>query len=290
MKKSACILTISLGLALFVPFALSVHATNAAVQSQLNPPVASAMPAALKDVDFAPQLDAQLPLDTSFRDESGQPVQLRSYFQGKPVVLAFVYYQCPMLCMQVMDSIVSTLKVVTFTAGKEYEVVIISFDATETPAMASVKKQDIVSRYHRPGSENGWHFLTGDREAISRVTQAGGFRFAWDPVTKMWVHASGILLMTPDGRISRYFYGIDYAPRDMRLGLIEAAAGNIGTPIDKVILYCYHFDPASGKYGTVILNVVRLGGIFTVALIAFFIFFFLRREKLAAALHSNGAR
>lgn len=290
MKKSAITCTSLLLLALIASVSIAWQTASAAMQSQLNPPMASTMPAALKDVDFAPQLDAQLPLDVGFRDEFGQTVQLRSYFHGKPVVLAFVYFQCPMLCTQVMDSIVSTLKVVTFTAGQQYEVVIISFDPSETPAMASVKKQDIVSRYHRPGAENGWHFLTGDRDAISQVTKAGGFRFAWDPVTKMWVHASGILLLTPDGRISRYFYGIDYAPRDMRLGLIEAAAGNIGTPIDKVILYCYHFDPASGKYGAVILNIVRLGGILTVGLIVFFILFFLRREKLAAALHSSGAR
>jgi protein SCO1 len=287
MKKSPCMAILTL--TLLITISSSPQTANAASPSQVNPPVAGSMPAALKDVDFAPQLNARIPLDVAFRDESGQPVQLRSYFNGKPVILGFVYYQCPMLCMQVMDGIVSTLKVVTFTAGQQYEVVIISFDPAETPAMASAKKRDIVAQYRRPGAENGWHFLTGESGAISQVTRAGGFHFAWDPETKTWVHASGILLMTPEGRISRYFYGIDYAPRDMRLGLIEAAAGNIGTPIDKVILYCYHFDPATGKYSAAILDVIRLGGILTVALIAFFIFLFLRREKIAS-LHSSGVR
>lgn len=289
MKKFSTIGFVSLAAALLMALPPSLQTAEAQSESPVNSSIASNMPSVLKDVDFAPRLNAQLPLDVGFRDESGQPVQLRSYFHGKPVVLAFVYYQCPMLCTQVMDAIVSTLKVVTFNAGQQYEVVIISFDPSETPVMASAKKQDIVGRYHRPGTENGWHFLTGDHDAISQVTQAGGFHFAWDPETKLWVHASGILLMTPDGRISRYFYGIDYAPRDMRLGLIEAAAGNIGTPIDKVILYCYHFDPATGKYSAAILDVIRLGGIFTVALLAFFIIFFLRREKHAAGMNSSGA-
>jgi len=240
-------------------------------------------------VDFDPQLNVPLPLDLAFRDETGRAVQLREYFNGKPVVLAFVYYACPMLCNQIQVSLVGVLKMISFDAGKEYSVVFVSFDPRETPQLAAGKKKDAVERYARPGTAAGWHFLTGDAASIAALTRAANFRYAYDAQKNLFAHASGILVLTPEGRISRYFFGIDYPPRDVRLGLVEASAGKIGTPMDHVLLFCYQYDPSSGRYSAMVLRMVRGGGILVVLLILSAIFIFRRRESHARHWKSQGA-
>lgn len=264
-------------------------ATAGSAQNISPAPGPRGLPPALRDVDFNPQLNAALPLDLPFRDETGRTVQLREYFHGKPVVLAFVYYGCPMLCNQIRISVVGVLKMITFSAGKEYDVVFVSFDPRETPAMAAAKKKETLERYARPESAVGWHFLTGDEPSIAALTRAANFRYTFDAQKNLFAHASGVLILTPDGRISRYFFGIDYPPRDMRLGLVEASAGKIGTPIDRVLLFCYEYDPASGRYSTVILRLVRAGGILMVLMIVAGILIFRRRESHARHWKSQGA-
>jgi len=247
------------------------------------------LPPALRNVDFDPQLNAPLPIDLAFRDETGRTVQLRQYFNGKPVVLAFVYYGCPMLCNQIQVSLVGVLKMISFDAGKEYSVVFVSFDPRETPELAAGKKKDAVERYARPGTAAGWHFLTGDAASIAALTRAANFRYTYDAQKNLFAHASGILVLTPEGRISRYFFGIDYPPRDVRLGLVEASAGKIGTPMDRVLLFCYQYDPSSGRYSAMVLRMVRGGGILVVLLILSAIFIFRRRESHARHWKSQGA-
>jgi protein SCO1/2 len=247
------------------------------------------LPPALQNVGFDPQLDAQLPLDLPFTDEAARAVRLGDYFGRKPVVLAFVYYSCPMLCNQVEESLVGALKMISFTVGKEYEVVLVSMDPRETPDMAAEKKLRALSRYARPESSAGWHFLVGSPESVAAITRAANFRYTFDEKTNLFAHASGILVLTPQGRISRYFFGIDYPARDVRLGLVEASANKIGTPADRLVLFCYQYDPASARYSAKILGIVRLGGIATVLAILIGIFVFRRRESRAAHGKLQGA-
>jgi len=213
------------------------------------------------------KLDQQLPLDLVFRDEKGQSVKLGQYFGQKPVVLALVYYDCPMLCTQVLNGMVTSFRVLPFQIGKEFEVVTVSFDPRETSALAASKKQVYVNylpeRMHS-GANEGWHFLTGDQQSIAQLTDAVGFRYHYDEATKQFAHASAIMVATPRGKLSRYYYGIDYSARDLRLGLIESAENKIGSPVDQLLLYCYHYDPASGKYGAAVMKIVRVAGVFTV--------------------------
>jgi protein SCO1 len=246
-------------------------------------PAASAMPAALRDVGFEPPLNGQMPLDLPFRDETGRTVQLRDYFGQKPVVLAFVYYGCPMLCDQVEQGVVGVLRMLSFNPGRDYDVVFVSFDPRETPDMAAEKKKKALAHFRRPETDSGWHFLTGSRESIEAATKAANFRFSFDAKNNLFAHASGVLLLTPDGHISRYFYGVEYPGRDMRLGLVDASAGKIGSPIDHVLLYCYHYDPTAAKYSASILKIIRLAGILTILCMVGGILISRRRETLAAA-------
>jgi len=210
-----------------------------------------------------------LPLDLTFRDEHGKTVRLGDYFNRKPIILALVYYKCPLLCNQVLTGLASSLGVLSFDVGKEFDVVTVSFDQRETPDVAAAKKEKYIERYDREGAAAGWHFLTGDQAAIEALTRAVGFRYEFDPETGQFAHASGIQVLTSEGKLARYFYGIEYAPRDVRLGLIEASENKIGSPVDQLLLYCYHYDPATGKYGAVVMNMVRVGGVITlVCLIA----------------------
>jgi len=247
------------------------------------------LPPELADVGFKPMLDAQVPLDAEFHDESGATVKLRDYFNGEPVVLALVYYQCPMLCNQELEGLVGSLKMLTFNAGQQFQVVVVSFDPRETPPMAVAKKQDVLSHYNRSGKEAGWHFLTGQHAAIAAVTNAAGFHYVWDNESRMWAHASGILLLTPQGKISRYFYGIEYSPRDVRLGLVEASDNRIGTPVDQALLFCYHYNPATGKYGAMVTRMLQIGGILTILAIAALILFCVRRTRQVHNLRTTGA-
>jgi protein SCO1/2 len=220
-----------------------------------------ALPGALEGVGIDQRLDQQIPLNLTFRDEAGRDVPLSSFFQPKkPVILALVYYRCPMLCTQILTGVESSLKAVSFNPGQDFEVVSISFDPKDTPEIAAGKKESYLKRYGRPNTANGWHFLTGDEANIKALTDAVGFHYKYDPHTDQFAHASGIMLATPEGRLSRYFYGVEYAPRDVRLGLIEASKNHIGTPVDQILLFCFHYDPHTGKYGAVVMNMIRFAG------------------------------
>ena len=240
---------------------------------------ALARPKGLEGVGIDQRLDEQVPLELAFRDEAGRSVRLGDYFGKRPVVLALVYYNCPMLCTQVLNGLVSALSVVSFDAGKQFDVVAVSFDPREKPADAAAKKAAYVSRYKRPGAQAGWHFLTGDQASIAALAKAVGFRYRYDADLDQFAHASAVYVLTPGGRVSRYFFGIEYAPKDLRLGLIEAADGRIGTPIDQILLYCFHYDPKSGKYGATIVNIVRLAGGATVLALALSIVLLSRRAR-----------
>jgi protein SCO1 len=247
-------------------------------------PTAATLPPVLENVGFEPALNAPMPQDLPFRDETGRSVQLRDYFgQEKPVVLAFVYYGCPMLCDQVEQGVVGALRMLSFNPGRDYEVVFVSFDSRETPEMAAEKKKKALAHFRRPETDSGWHFLTGSKESIDATTKAANFRFFFDAKNDLFAHASGVMILTPDGRISRYFYGIEYPGRDLRLGLVDASAGKIGTPIDHVLLFCYHYDPSAARYSASILKIIRLGGILTILCIVGGIWISRRRETSAAA-------
>ncbi len=240
------------------------------------------LPDTLKTVGIEQKLGEQLPLDTVFKDEDGKAVTLGTYFgSGRPVILAFVYYECPMLCNQVLNGLTGSLKGISFDAGKEFDVVAISFDARENEKsdLAKSKKASYMERYGRPGTEAGWHFLTGTQEAIDKVTSAAGFSFKWDEKSDQFAHAAGVMVVTPDGKMSRYFYGIDYAPKDVKFGIIESAESKVGSASEKLLLYCYHYDPATGKYGLSILKVMRAGGVLTVIGMGTMIFAFWRKNK-----------
>jgi len=231
------------------------------------------------EIGIDQKLDQQLPLDLAFYDEEGHSVSLRQYFGKKPVVLALVYYECPMLCTQVLNGLLSSLQVLSFDVGQEFEVITVSFDPGETPELAAAKKREYIKRYNRDGAGDGWHFLTGTQDQIDELTKAVGFRYQYDAETDNYIHASGIMVLTPQGKLARYFYGIEYAPKDLRLGLIEAADNKIGSPVDQLLLLCYQYDPTTGKYGLVIMNSLRIAGFATVALVAGFIVVMLRREN-----------
>jgi protein SCO1/2 len=252
-------------------------------------PSAATMPAPLQNVGFEPQLNGQMPLDLHFRDETGRDVQLRQYFGQKPVVLAFVYYNCPMLCDQIQMGVVGSLRMLSFNPGRDYEVVFVSFDSRDTPQLAAEKKQRDLEHFRRPETASGWHFLTGSQESVAAATQAANFRFRFDEKSNTFAHASGVLILTPDGRISRYFYGVEYPGRDMRWGLVDASAGKIGSPIDHVLLFCYHYDPSTAKYSASILRIIRLGGILTIVCIVGGILLFRRREIHPAPTKFQGA-
>lgn len=237
------------------------------------------LPPILGEVGIDQKLNEQIPLDAVFRDENGQEVKLGKFFNnGKPVVLALVYYECPMLCNEVLNGLVRGLKGMNGDAGKDFDVVAISFNPKETSELAKSKKQGYVERYGRAGTENGWHFLVGDQSSIDAVTKAVGFKYAYDEATKQYVHIGGIQILTPEGKLSRYLYGVEYAPKDIKFGLIESAENKIGTPVEQLLLYCYHYDPATGTYGFVVMRIVRFAGVLTL-LTLFGVLFWLSRRK-----------
>lgn len=247
----------------------------------------------LKDVGIDQHLNGQVPLDLAFMDENGRDVKLGSLFNGKPVLLALVYYQCPMLCSEVLNGTAGALETMKFDASKDFNVIVVSFDPSDTPAQAIDKKQDFLTRYRRANDESGIHFLTGRHEEIAALTKAVGFKYVWDPEINQFAHAAAITILTPEGRISRYLYGIEYSPRDLELALVEASANKIGTAVDQALLFCYHYDPETGKYGVAIMNLVRLGGLLTLAAVGLFIGLTVRRERRhanAVATTATGTR
>jgi protein SCO1/2 len=243
------------------------------------------LPLQLQNVGFEPPLNGQIPLDLAFRDESGRHVTLREYSGQRPVLLALVYYGCPMLCNQVEMGVVGTLKMLSFTPGRDYEVVFVSFDPRENPAMAAQKKEAAMSHFGRRETASGWHFLTGSKESIEAITKAANFRYSFDTRINIFAHASGIMLLTPDGRISRYFYGVEYPSRDVRFGLVDASAGKIGTPIDHLLLFCFEYNPESARYSATILKMIRLAGLLTIFTLVAGILLFRRRDLRATKLH-----
>ena len=237
------------------------------------------VPGPLGQVAFEQRLEQPLPLDLPFRDETGRTVKLGDYFGRKPVVLAFVYYECPMLCTQVLNGLESALRVLTETVGREFDVVTVSFDPRESAVLAAGKKKAYLERYQRPEAEQGWHFLTGDEASIAALTEAAGFSYVWDEASQQFAHASGIVVATPAGKLSRYFFGIDYSPRDLKFALMESSNERIGTLADQLLLYCYHYDPQTGDYGFVAMQAVRLGGAVTLLALVGFVFVSLRRGQ-----------
>jgi protein SCO1/2 len=228
----------------------------------MSPP-ANVRPPGLQNVGIEQHLDQQIPADLIFRDETGKPVRLGDYFGKKPVILNLVYFNCTMLCGEVLSGLESALRVLKFDVGKEFDVLTISFDPRETPDMATKKKGEFLKRYGRAGAVQGWHFLTGPQESIDALTKAAGFQYQYDPKTGQFAHATAIMILTPEGKIAQYYYGVEYAPKDLRLGLIQASENKIGTLADQVLLYCYHYDPTTGKYGAIISRVLKLAGLAT---------------------------
>jgi protein SCO1/2 len=230
-------------------------------------------------VGIQQKLNAQLPLELTFRDEAGRTVRLGQYFQGKPVILALVYYECPMLCNLTLNGLERTLRELTLNAGEDFHVVAVSINPKETPLIAMAKKENYLERYRRPHAIDGWHFLTGQEDHIKQLADNVGFEYAYDPVAGQYAHAAGIMVATPEGRLSKYFYGIEFPQRDLRLGLVEASDHKIGTLADQVLLYCYHYDPASGKYGFMIQRVLQVLGSATAIALAAFVIISVRRER-----------
>jgi protein SCO1/2 len=265
---------------------MSVVLMSAVVSAQGNAPgvqpdpamPANQVPAALSKVSFEQRLNEQLPLDLQFKDESGRTVKLGEYFGRKPIVLTFVYYECPMLCTQVLNGLESALRVINESIGQEFDVITVSFDPKETSVLASGKKKAYLERYKRPSAEQGWHFLTGDQASIDALTKAAGFNYSWDEASHQFAHASGIVVATPAGKVSRYFFGIDYSPRDVKFALIESSNEKIGTLADRLLLYCYHYDPAKGNYGLMAMRTVRVGGVITLVALFGFVFVSIRRD------------
>lgn len=244
-------------------------------------------PSLLRNVGIDQKLNEQLPLDLNFRDETGKTVRLGDYFGNKPVILALVYYECPMLCTQELNGLLRSLQNIPLDIGKQFNVVTVSFNPHETPGLAANKKKVYVGIYGRPGASEGWHFLTGDEVPIQELTRAAGYHYAFDPASDQYAHATAIMVLTPQGKISRYFYGIDYPSRDLRLSLVEASNNKIGSPVDQVLLYCYHYDPATGKYGLIIANVLRLAASVTILVLGGFLWILFRHERKVGA---SGAR
>lgn len=289
--------SIVLSFSLFV-LAVSLFASNAFAQKNehYNSPLYSprtydpsvdtttGLPPALDKVGIEQKLGDRLPLDTEFKDENGKIVKLGDYFGKRPVVLALVYYDCPMLCNQVLNGLTGSLKGMSFEAGKDFDVIALSFDARENekPDLAKNKKASYMERYAHPGTEGGWHFLTGTQESIDKVTKAAGFSYKWDEKSQQFAHAGGIMITTADGTLARYLYGIDYAPKDLKFALMESAENKVGNPAEQLLLYCYHYDPSTGKYGLSILRIMRVGGIATVLGLGAMVFVFWRRNKRKA--------
>lgn len=233
----------------------------------------------LSEVDFEQRLNEQVPLDVTFRNEAGRAVQIGEYFDSKPVILTFGYYECPNLCSLVRRGLLDTLQQISLDVGSDFDVVNVSIDPEETPEIAAETKQQYLHAYARDGAAEGWHFLTGSHGQIDRLAEAVGFHYTYDPAKDQYAHASGIVLLTPAGKIARYFYGLEYEPRNVRLGLVEAAANKIGSPVDRVLLFCYHYDPTTGKYSLLISRVLQVAGTATALMLGGFLFVMIRQER-----------
>ena len=265
-RKTKCLAALLPAMLLWVTSAWG----QAMTQGIVSPP-ANLRPPGLKHVGIEQHLNQQIPPTLLFRDETGKPVELADYFGRKPLILNLVYYRCPMLCGEVLSGLETALRILKFDVGREFDVLTVSFDPQETPEMAAAKKAELLKRYGRPGAAAGWHFLTGTQTSIDALTQSAGFEYEYDPKTQQFAHATAILILTPQGRIAQYYYGIEFAPRDLRLGLVQASENKIGTLADQVLLYCYHYDPDQGKYGAIISRILKLAAVATIALLGAFL-------------------
>jgi protein SCO1 len=270
-------LMLMLTLGMMAALALPPSARGQGMNQGMMSPPASMRPPGLKDVGILQNLNTQIPADLVFRDERGQTVRLGDYFGKKPMILSLVYYQCTMLCGEVLNGLDTALRVLKFDVGKEFDVLTVSFDPKDTPAIATLKKSEYLKRYQRAGAENGWHFLTGEQPAIDALTKAAGFQYQYDPKSEQFAHATAIMILTPEGKIAQYYYGVEYAPKDLRLGLIQASNHKIGSVVDEVLLYCYHYDPSTGKYGATIFTILRLSGAATILVMGVFLGILIRR-------------
>jgi protein SCO1/2 len=256
---------------------LAVSAFGQGMTSGILSPSPSVRPPGLKNVGIQQNLNQEIPANLAFTDDLGRSLHLGDYFGKRPLILNLVYYNCPMLCGEVLSGLEHSLSMMQFDVGKEFDVITVSFDPSETPEMAAKKKSEFLRRYKRAGAEQGWHFLVGKPDAIDALTKAAGFQYQYDAKTKQFAHATAILVLTPEGRIAQYYYGVEYPPKDLRLGLVEAGKGKIGNIVDQLLLYCYHYDPEQGKYSATILRVLRLAGVATMLCIGTLIFVMIRR-------------
>jgi len=252
-------------------FVLQASAFGQGMTQGIMSPPSNMRPPGLKNVGIEQHLNEQIPANLVFRDETGNSVQLGDYFGKKPMILNLVYYQCPMLCGEVLSGLESALQVLKFDVGKQFDVLTISFDPKETPEMAAAKKAEFLKRYGRPGAADGWHFLTGPQTSIDALTRAAGFQYEYDAKTGQFAHATAIMVLTPEGKIAQYYYGVEFAPKDLRLGLVQASQNKIGNVVDEVLLYCYHYDPDTGKYGAVINRVLKLAAGATIFILGTFL-------------------
>jgi protein SCO1/2 len=276
-----------------VVFALMLAFLGTTALADMQPDMgqpASVQPEALRGVGIDQRLDQAVPLDLVFRDETGAAVTLGSLLRGKPVILNLVYYECPMLCTLVLNGLLGAMKALPFDAGNEFDVITLSFDPTETPELAARKKATYLAQYQRAGAADGWHFLTGDAAAIERLAATVGFRYRYDAERKQFAHAAGLTVLTPRGIIARYLFGVEFAPRDLKFALMEAAENRIGSPIDQLLLFCYHYDPATGRYSSAVLTAVRAAGLVTVLGLLGFVAWAVRRERTGAVREEGGER
>ena len=265
---------------------LSISAWGQGMTRGIMSPPSNVRPPGLQNVGIEQHLDEQVPPNLTFRDETGRAVRLGDYFGKRPMILNLVYYQCPMLCGEVLSGLESALGVLKFDVGKEFDVLTVSFDPHETSEMASAKKAEYLKRYGRSGAAAGWHFLTGPQESIDALTTAAGFQYQYDARTGQFAHATALMVLTPEGKIAQYFYGVEYAPKDLRLALVQASEKKIGTVVDQVLLYCYHYDPATGKYGAIISRVLQISAAATILVLSILIAVLFRR---GSALSGQGA-
>jgi protein SCO1/2 len=268
--------------------ALSGSAFGQGMTQGIMSPPANMRPPGLKHVGIEQHLNEQIPPDLTFRDETGKAVRLGDYFGKKPIILNLVYYQCPMLCGEVLSGLESALRVLKFDVGKEFDVLTVSFNPKETPEMATAKKAEFLKRYGRPGAADGWHFLTGPQPSIDALTSAAGFQYEYDAKTDQYAHATAIMVLTPEGKIAQYYYGVEFAPKDLRLGLIQASQNKIGNLVDEVLLYCYHYDPDAGKYGAIVSRILKLAAGATILMLGTFLIVMFRIGSIAN--HRAGKR
>jgi protein SCO1/2 len=272
------------------PVLVSAQGARGPMSGGIMSPPASQRPPGLQFVGIEQHLNAEVPAGLEFRDELGNSVKLADYFgHGRPVILNLGYYQCPMLCSELLRGLVGSMKALTFDLGKDFDVVTVSFDPSETAEMAAAKKRDIIKRYGRANADQGWHFLTGRADQINALTKSVGFQYQFDPKTEQYAHAAAIVMLTPDHHISGYFYGVEFPPKDLRLGLVQASQNRIGNMGDQVLLYCYHYDPRTGKYGAVISNILKLAGLATMLILGTFMFVMFRADRRSARSSDKGA-